>query len=72
MCALCCLAGSLVWANDPARPAGSSPATWVRLGSVRKKNYSKKLSQICDFLNFFYILINIGLYFYIVKIQNRY
>jgi hypothetical protein len=26
-----CPAGSLVWASDPARPAGFSPATWVEL-----------------------------------------
>jgi len=34
------------------------------------ENYSKK---ICDFLQVYYcILINIGLYFYTVKIQIRY
>jgi hypothetical protein len=26
-----CPAGSLVWASDPARPAGFSPATWAKL-----------------------------------------
>jgi len=26
-----CPAGSLVWASDPARPAGFSPTTWTEL-----------------------------------------
>jgi len=33
--------GSLVWANDPVRPAGSSPATWAELGTAQKKKLLK-------------------------------
>jgi len=64
-------AWSLAWASDQAGLAKSSPA--------RKKKEKKKIflknyfKNICDFPQIFYcILINIGLYFYTVKIQIRY
>jgi len=34
-------AGSLVWASDPARPAGSSLATWTGLGPAQKNSLQK-------------------------------
>jgi hypothetical protein len=34
---LLCPVGSLVWASDPVRPAGFSPATWVELDPVQKR-----------------------------------
>jgi len=55
-----------------SRVAGSSPATWVGMGPAQikkiKKN-KKNVSKIYDFFVFYGILINIGLYFYTVKIQ---
>jgi len=30
--------GSLAWASDPVRPAGSSPATWTELDQAKKKH----------------------------------
>jgi hypothetical protein len=52
------------------RLARSSPVTWAGLGPARKKKgiISKKIYEFSA--NFLYcILINSGLYFYIVKIQ---
>jgi len=54
-----CPAGSLVWASDPARPAGFSPATWTELDPAKKEVISL----------FFFVVF---LYFYIVKIQISY
>jgi hypothetical protein len=49
-------AGSLAWASDPARLAGSSPATWAGLGPARKKNFKKLFQKICDFPKIFYFI----------------
>jgi hypothetical protein len=34
---LVCPAGSLVWASDPARLAGSNPVTWAELDPPPKR-----------------------------------
>jgi hypothetical protein len=47
-----CLAGSLVWASDPARPAGFSPATWVEMDPAKKKT-----SKIIGFFSRIYICL---------------
>jgi hypothetical protein len=50
--------------------AGSLSTIWTELGPARKKKFKNYFKKICDFLQIFYcILINIGLYFYTVKIQ---
>jgi hypothetical protein len=59
-------AWSLAWASDLSQPCPKKKEK----KKIFLKNYFKK---ICDFLQIFYcILINIGLYFYTVKIQIRY
>jgi len=55
------------------RSAGSSLATWAELDPVPKKFPKNFLNFFMIFSYIFYcILIDIGLYFYTVKIQIRY
>jgi len=63
-----CPAGSLVWASDPVRPAGSSPATWAELDPTQKKskiknqNIKKKIAKISKkFVIFPYIVYQFGI-----------
>jgi hypothetical protein len=58
---------------SPATQAGSAqPSHMGQVGPSLKKS-KKFFFKICDFSQIFYcILIDIGLYFYTVKIQIRY
>jgi len=60
---LLCLAGSLVWASDPARPTGFSPAIWTELDPDPLKKYK-------EYLWFSRVFILWFLYFYIMKKTN--
>jgi hypothetical protein len=63
---------SLACATDQAGLARSSLATWGGWSNP-KKFFKKIILKFFDFSKIFYcILINIGLYFYTVKIQIRY
>jgi len=65
-----CPAGSLVWASDLVRPAGSSPATWAGLGPARKKFLNFFFSKICDFPKIFYCILKYWFVFLYCKDTN--
>jgi hypothetical protein len=52
-----CPAGSLVWASDPARPAGFSPTTWTELGLTLIKT-----SNIVVVFRVYFVLYFVFLY----------
>jgi hypothetical protein len=62
-----CLAGSLVWASDPTRPAGFSPATWAELDPAQKK-----MSKIVGFLVYLFcgFVFYIYIYIYLKKTKK--
>jgi len=43
-------AGSLAWASDPVKPAGSSPATLAKLDPAQKKKNKKYMISLRIFL----------------------
>ena len=58
-----CPAGSLVWASDPARLAGFSPATWAELDPAQKKT-----SNIVVFL--LYLFYGFVIFFILWKYKS--
>jgi hypothetical protein len=61
-----CPAGSLVWASDPARPAGFNSATWAELDPAQKK-----MSKIVGFLVYLFYGFVLYIYIYISEKKQK-